>query len=190
MAQFDAAQVPAPAGLTKVYSASELEGLPAPVQRYFRAVLKDGQPLIATATFELAGTINMSDTGENWKLFTSWQRAVVHRPGLLWNGSVAMLPGLTARVHESHIAGTGRLHAAPSILLGHLQPSSVRVRPGSCTVVGDWLGSVGNSGNTGEPNWHVHAQSRRSAEATLGAEPRPIRLNGRFPGRGDRIEIP
>ncbi|MGB4362204.1 MAG: DUF6544 family protein [Rhodoferax sp.] len=28
----------------------ELEGLPAPVQRYFRAVLTDGQPIIAAAT--------------------------------------------------------------------------------------------------------------------------------------------
>ena len=41
------------------YDIREIEGLPAPVQRYFRAVLKDGQPFIATATFELAGTINM-----------------------------------------------------------------------------------------------------------------------------------
>ena len=65
------------------YNASEIEGLPAPVKRYFRAVLKDGQPLIAAATFELAGKINMSATGENWKSFTSWQRAVVHRPGFL-----------------------------------------------------------------------------------------------------------
>ena len=79
VALLDAARVPAPAGQNKLYDARELDGLPAPVQRYFRAVLKDGQPLIATATFKLAGTINMSDTGENWKPFTSWQRAVVHR---------------------------------------------------------------------------------------------------------------
>jgi len=74
-------------------------------------VLKDGQPFIAAATFELAGTINMSETGENWKPFTSTQRAVTHRPGFLWNGRVAMMPGLTARVHDSYIAGTGTLHA-------------------------------------------------------------------------------
>ena len=95
------------------YDMREIEGLPAPVQRYFRAVLKDGQPFITTATFELAGTINMSSTGgDNWKPFTSWQRAVIQRPGFLWNGRVSMLPGLAARVHDSYIAGTGTLHAA------------------------------------------------------------------------------
>jgi len=93
------------------YDAREIDDLPAPVQRYFRAVLKDGQPLITTATFELAGTINMSAAGEDWKQFTSWQRAVIHRPGFLWNGSVSMFPGLKAHVHDSYLAGVGRLHA-------------------------------------------------------------------------------
>ncbi len=108
MALLDAGRVPAPAGH---YDAREIDSLPAPVQRYFRAVLKDGQPLIAAATFELAGTINMSDTGERWKPFTSTQRAVIHTPGFLWDGRVAMLPGLTAHVHDSYIAGVGTLHA-------------------------------------------------------------------------------
>jgi hypothetical protein len=30
------------------------------VQRYFRAALKEGQPIIAAVTFELAGTINLA----------------------------------------------------------------------------------------------------------------------------------
>ena len=110
MALLEAAKLPA---ITSRYDAREIDSLPAPVQRYFRAVLKDGQPLIAAATFELAGKINMSASGgEQWKHFTSTQRAVIHRPGFLWNGSVAMLPGMTAHVHDSYIAGVGTLHAA------------------------------------------------------------------------------
>ena len=110
MALLKAARVLTPA---RRYDARELDGLPAPVQRYFRAVLEDGQPFIAAATFELAGTINMSATGGNdWKPFTSTQQAVIHRPGFLWNGRVAMLPGLVAHVHDSYIAGVGTLHAA------------------------------------------------------------------------------
>ena len=113
MALLAAARAPTPAGLHNVYTAREIDGLPAPVQRYFRAVLKDGQPFIAAATFELAGTFNMSTTGgENWKPFTSTQQAVRHRPGFLWNGRVAMLPRLAAHVHDRYIAGVGRLHAA------------------------------------------------------------------------------
>jgi len=108
-ALLEAARAPSPAGR---YDAREIDGLPAPVQRYFRAVLKDGQPLISAATFELAGRFNMSATGENWKPFTSSQRAVIHRPGFLWNARVSMLPGMAAHVHDSYIAGVGTLHAA------------------------------------------------------------------------------
>jgi hypothetical protein len=109
MALLEDARLPMPPSR---YDAREIDGLPAPVQRYFRAVLTDGQPVIVAATFSLAGTFNMSASGENWKAFTSTQRAVTHRPGFLWNGRVAILPGVAARVHDSYIAGTGRLHAA------------------------------------------------------------------------------
>jgi len=111
LALLDAARVPAPAGR---YDEREINGLPAPVQRYFRAVLKDGQPFIAAATFELAGTINLSALSPGnaeWKPFTSKQRAITHRPGFLWNGRVIMLAGFPAYVHDSYIAGVGTLHA-------------------------------------------------------------------------------
>ena len=94
------------------FDSRELEGLPAPVQRYFRAVLKEGQPIIAAATVELAGTLNMSATGEQWKAFTSRQRIVIGRPGFLWDARVSMLPGLAVRVVDGYIAGEGLLHAA------------------------------------------------------------------------------
>jgi hypothetical protein len=94
------------------YDVRELDGLPAPVQRYFRAVLKDGQPIVATATIDIAGTFNMSPTGEQWKLFTSRQRVVTRRPGFLWNAKIAMLPGLPVHVVDSYIAGNGLLRAA------------------------------------------------------------------------------
>ena len=58
-----------------------IEGLPPPVQRYFRAVLRDGQPMIATARVAHEGTFNMSESGEWWKPFTSRQRICTKRPG-------------------------------------------------------------------------------------------------------------
>jgi hypothetical protein len=90
----------------------ELQGLPAPVQRYFRAALKEGQPIISAVTLELAGTFNLSPTAEQWKPFTSRQRIVTRRPGFLWDARIALLPGLTVRVHDAYIAGQGLLHAA------------------------------------------------------------------------------
>jgi len=93
------------------FDLQELEGLPAPVQRYFRAVLEDGQPIISAATLEMAGTMNMSATGEQWKPFTSRQQVVTRNPGFLWDAEVAMFPGLPAHVEDSYIAGHGRLIA-------------------------------------------------------------------------------
>jgi hypothetical protein len=93
------------------FEAQELEGLPLPVQRYFRAVLTDGQPIIAAATIEMTGTMNMSATGEQWKPFTSRQRVVTRRPGFLWDAQVVMFPGLPAHVEDSYIGGHGRLIA-------------------------------------------------------------------------------
>ena len=73
------------------YDSRELEDLPVPVQRYFRAVLKEGQPIITALTIEMVGTFNMSTTAERWKPFTSRQRVVTHRPGFLWDAQVSMV---------------------------------------------------------------------------------------------------
>jgi hypothetical protein len=112
--ELEAARVGAQSGPPRAgrYDAAELALLPAPVQRYFRAVLQDGQPIIAAATIDITGTFNLSATGEQWKPFTSSQRVVARRPGFLWNARISMLPGLPVRVVDSYIAGKGRLHAA------------------------------------------------------------------------------
>src|SRR5215218_3939861 len=96
----------------KIFQQGELEGLPAPVQRYFRAVLKDGQPIVAAAGVEHGGTFNMGEAADQWKPFTSTQRVVTRRPGFDWDGRVLMMPGLPVHVHDAYIAGEGILHAA------------------------------------------------------------------------------
>ncbi len=94
------------------FHASELEGLPAPVQRYFQAALTDGQRLIAAVSIQHTGTFNMSETGEDWKPFTSNQRVITRRPGFDWEARIAMAPGLDALVHDAYIGGEGILHAS------------------------------------------------------------------------------
>jgi hypothetical protein len=108
--RLDAARVPlAP---SRYDAACELDGLPAPVQRYFCTVLADGQPIVAAATVEHRGTFNMGETTDQWKPFTSRQRVVTRRPGFVWDGKVAVLPGLNVLVHDAYVAGEGLLHPA------------------------------------------------------------------------------
>lgn len=44
-------------------------------------------------------------------------------------------------------------------LLAHLQPKSLRVKPGDRVTAGQPLGLCGNSGNTSEPHVHFHLQN-------------------------------
>lgn len=99
---------------THYNAARELEGLPAPVQRYFRATLSEGQPMITAVSVKHRGMFNMGETTDNWKPFTSTQRVVTRRPGFVWDGRIVMAPGFNVHVHDAYVAGEGILH--PSIL--------------------------------------------------------------------------
>ena len=90
----------------------ELDGLPAPVQRYFRLVMPDGQPIITSATLAVSGTFNLSATGQQWRPFTSNQRITARRPGFVWDARIALLPGLPVHVVDGYVQGQGVLHAA------------------------------------------------------------------------------
>lgn len=99
------------------YDAREIENLPAPVQRYFRKTLRDGQPMIAAVTVEHTGTFNMGEKSDNWKRFASRQRVIAQRRGFLWDARVRMAPGIDAHVHDAYVAGDGILHATAFGLL-------------------------------------------------------------------------
>ena len=109
LARLEAARVP---NAQARYDAREIEGLPAPVQRYFRAALTDGQAIITAVSIQHAGTFNMSATAEQWKPFTSQQRVITQRPGFDWDARVMMFPGVPVHVHDAYIAGAGLLHGA------------------------------------------------------------------------------
>lgn len=96
----------------KVVSFRELQGLPEPVQQYFRTVLKEGRPMVTGVRVQHQGTFNMGETTDRWRPFTSDQRVVTRRPGFDWDGRVKMVPGLTFRVHDAYVAGEGILYAA------------------------------------------------------------------------------
>ena len=111
VAQLDAGRVPPS---TSHYNAAELAGLPAPVQRYFRAALPDGQPIVTAVTLTQTGMFNLSATADQWKPFTATQHFTPSRPGFVWDAVIMMFPGVPVRVVDAFIAGEGLLR--PTIL--------------------------------------------------------------------------
>lgn len=122
-ARMEAARLPiAP----KAYDPRELDGLPAPVQRYFRAVLREGQPLVAAVSIEQVGTFNMGQSAERWRPFTAGQRVVTRQPGFIWDARITVLSGISARGHDAYVSGEGILHAT---LFGLVSLAEMRGTP-------------------------------------------------------------
>lgn len=108
------------------YVEREIENLPSPLRRYFRAVLKDGQPIVSAARLTHEGQFNMGETQAKWSRFTSSQVAFTRRPGFDWDGRIAMAPGLNVLVHDAYVAGEGILHVE---LLGLVTLADIRGTP-------------------------------------------------------------
>jgi hypothetical protein len=107
----------------KFYSEDELEGLPIPVQRFFRKVLKNGQPMIARVRLSQQGQFNMKETEAKWNPFTATQVFTTQPPGFDWDARIQMAPGLNAFVHDAYMLGKGSLLAS---LLGLFTLANVR----------------------------------------------------------------
>jgi hypothetical protein len=96
----------------KAYDLKELEGLPAPVQRFFRTVLKPGQPIVAAVTLSQQGQFNLNEMKDKWNKFTATQLVTTQRLGFDWDARIHMAPGLNAFVHDTYLLGEGSLHAS------------------------------------------------------------------------------
>lgn len=92
-------------------------------------------------------------------------------------------------IDRRHLAGNHvLLDCEPAwVLLAHLRRGSLRVVTGQRVETGRALGRVGNTGNTGEPHLHIHAQRPGTTEAPLSGEPLPVRFGGWYPARNTRL---
>jgi len=90
---------------------------------------------------------------------------------------------------REHMAGNHVLLQCgdAQVLLAHMQHDSVNAQLGQTIEAGAQIGAVGNSGNTGEPHLHIHAQERGTIGAPLSGTPMQIRINGKFLVRNDRF---
>ncbi|MEO6069372.1 MAG: DUF6544 family protein [Chitinophagaceae bacterium] len=87
------------------FNYQQLEALPDPVQKYFRHILKEGQPYISYTRIKHDGQFK-TDLKKEWIAITGEQYATTEIPGFIWKGTTAMF---VAR--DMYIADKGRLIA-------------------------------------------------------------------------------
>jgi hypothetical protein len=102
-----------------VFRLEALDGLPAPVRRYFQFALTPGQPLVRS-------TVRVTQTGEfrtgsgpnaPWKPFTAVQHFSAEPPGFVWDATIRMAPLVPVRVRDSYVGGVGATLAKAAGLL-------------------------------------------------------------------------
>lgn len=108
---------PGAARVPTVYAETELKGLPAPVERYFREVLKPGQPIVRYARFSQRGTFLVRPP-DGWRPFAATHHAVTLPAGFVWDARIRAAPGLSFRVRDSFIDGTGSMFVTVMGLVG------------------------------------------------------------------------
>lgn len=108
----DSLRVLAPDASPQRFHENELEGLPEPVQRFFRHCLTPGQPLIRRAIVAHEGTFRR-DAGENsWVPFRSTEHFTVLPPGFIWEARIRMMPVVPVVVRDSYIRGEAGMHGS------------------------------------------------------------------------------
>jgi hypothetical protein len=99
-------------GPRPAFSLAELEGLAAPVARYFRAVLRDGQPLVRNVRLTQTGEFLVRPTPDGWRPFTATQHCTAQPAGFVWDARIRMAPGLSIRVRDAFVNGAGSMRAS------------------------------------------------------------------------------
>ncbi len=89
----------------RIFNLYQLDGLPEPVQRYFKHVLKIGQPYINHVSLTHGGQFKMG-LDKNWMDIEGEQYFTTPKPGFIWKGTTRMFTAF-----DSYINDSGRLVA-------------------------------------------------------------------------------
>lgn len=87
----------------KTFNYDQITGLPKPVQRYFKHVLRNGQPYISYVSLLHDGQFK-TGLDKDWTAIKGEQYFTVEKPGFIWKGTTSHF---TAR--DMYIADKGRL---------------------------------------------------------------------------------
>lgn len=87
----------------RVYRHAQTANLPEPVQRYFRKVLREGQPLIGSVRLRHTGEFRTA-ANKKWMPIAGEEYFTVAKPGMVWKGKTKLFTA-----YDSFLSGKGRL---------------------------------------------------------------------------------
>ena len=93
----------------KSYDERILERLPTPAARYFRRVLRDGQPIVQSAVATQQAEFFLNGA---WRPLAATEYFTADPPGLVWDARIAMMPMLAAYVRDSYVNGRAQMTAS------------------------------------------------------------------------------
>jgi hypothetical protein len=96
---------------------SRLDGLPAPVAKYFRLTLKDGQPIIRWARIRQTGLFCTGLGDHVWNPFEATQTFSAQPAGFVWDADMRMNALARIRVRDAYAAGKAEMKAKVLSLL-------------------------------------------------------------------------
>jgi len=177
-----------PAG-ARVVRFEALAGLPAPVQRYLRRVLTDGQPVIRSARLRQTGRFSLRPGEADGRPFEAVQTVTAHPPGFVWDARIELAPGLDVRVRDAYLGGAGSIHAAVATLVPLVDQ---RDRPElNAGALQRYLAEAAWYPTALLPGHGVTWTSidEHAARATLADGPLAVDLDFRFDADGDLREV-
>ena len=93
---------------SKTFSFNDLEGLPEPVQRYFKYALKDGQEHIKFVRLKQVGEFRMKEN-QSWMPIKAEQYFATEDPAFIWRVKFTMAPFIWIDGRDMYYQGKGNM---------------------------------------------------------------------------------
>jgi hypothetical protein len=93
---------------SKTFSFNDLEGLPEPVQRYFKYALKDGQEHIKFVRLKQVGEFRMKEN-QSWMPIKAEQYFATEDPAFIWRVKFTMAPFIWIEGRDMYYQGKGNM---------------------------------------------------------------------------------
>jgi hypothetical protein len=96
----------------RVFFETSRDLLPEPVARYFRHVLRNGQPFVSQVRLRQEGHFRMGDDEQGWRPFQAGQHYSTEPVGFIWDARIRLAPLVNVNVRDGYQGGAASIRAS------------------------------------------------------------------------------